>query len=53
MDENNAAKDQQVADITKDRDKYKAELESFKNEFQLKMTQIKIMEMELEEKLAE
>lgn len=46
-------KDAEMAEIVKEKDQYKNDLETFKNEFQLKMTQIKIMEMELEEKLAE
>jgi hypothetical protein len=37
--------------MRKDRDNFKKELESFKAEFNMKMNQIKIMEMELEEKL--
>lgn len=41
-----------MEEMRKDRDKFQKELEDFKNEFKMKMTQIKIMEMELEEKLA-
>lgn len=48
--ENNEAK---MVEIIKEKDEYKLDLENFKNEFNLKMTQIKIMEMELEEKLGE
>ena len=47
-----AAKDEEVKSMKEDRDKFKQELEQFKSEFQMKMTQIKLMEMELEEKLA-
>ena len=46
------AKDEEVKNMKEDRDKFKQELEQFKSEFQMKMTQIKLMEMELEEKLA-
>lgn len=52
MNENNEKKDEEVKGMKEDRDKFKAELEQFKSEFQMKMTQIKLMEMELEEKLA-
>ena len=52
MDTNNATKDEEVKNMKEERDKFKAELEQFKSEFQMKMTQIKLMEMELEEKLA-
>ena len=47
-----SAKDEEVKNMKEDRDKFKQELEQFKSEFQMKMTQIKLMEMELEEKLA-
>ena len=51
--DNNLAKDEEVKAMKEEKDKYKAELEQFKSEFQMKMTQIKLMEMELEEKLAQ
>ena len=46
------AKDEEVKSMREERDKFQQELEQFKSEFQMKMTQIKLMEMDLEEKLA-
>ena len=51
IDETTAESTKQIEDMQKERDDCKKELESFKAEFNMKMTQIKIMEMELEEKL--
>ena len=51
--ENTEANEAKMVEIIKEKDEYKLSLENFKNEFNLKMTQIKIMEMELEEKLGE
>ena len=52
LEDSNKEKDDQVETYKKERDKYYTELEQFKAEFQMKMTQVRLMEMDLEEKLA-
>ena len=46
------AKDEEIKLANQERDKIKQELDVYKSEFQMKMTQVKLMEIELEEKLA-
>lgn len=46
------AKDEEIKHAMQDKEKIRAELETYKSEFQMKMTQVKLMEIELEEKLA-
>lgn len=52
FDEDNAGKDEMVKTMREERDAAKKQYEDMNKEFQMKMTQVRLMEMELEEKLA-
>ena len=52
FDEDNAGKDEMVKTMKEERDTFKKQYEDMNKEFQMKMTQVRLMEMELEEKLA-
>ena len=51
MNDLTAIKDEEVKEMKTAKDKMSTELDEFKKEFSMKMTQVKLMEMELEEKL--
>ena len=52
FDEDNAGKDEMVKTMREEWDAAKKQYEDMNKEFQMKMTQVRLMEMELEEKLA-
>ena len=52
MNELASKKDEEVKEMAEAKAKMSKELEEFKSEFQMKMTEVKLMQMELEEKLA-